>query len=219
MNLTNAHRTILNHCFLFQSLSDDERQTIFQTLTADCFQKGEIIYSQHHFRHSLGILVEGAATVLKGNGTLLNLLEPGNCFGAAALFAPAEEYVTTVTARKVCRIVFLSSDKLTQLFEAHPNMALDYISFLSGRIQFLNRKIDSFTTPSAETAVWQWITFHADPTGIVRVDGGFARLAKELSIGRATLYRSLAQLEQEGRILKNGAEIRIMDQHKNYHII
>ena len=90
-------------------------------------------------------------------------------------------------------------------------MALSYIAFLSGRIQFLNRKIDSFTTNSAEDAVWRWLTAHGDAEGVVMVEGGLARLARELSIGRATLYRSLTQLEADGRIVKDGARIMIQE--------
>lgn len=210
MNLTDTQQNVLNNCFLFQSLTEKQRQAVFDGLTADDFQKGEAIYTQRHFRHSLGILVAGEAAVLKENGALLNLLDTGSCFGAAALFAPAEEYVTTVRAHKACKVVFLTNEELTRLFQKYPAMAMDYITFLSGRIQFLNHKIDSFTTPSAEEAVWQWIRSHADENGTVYVSGGFARLAKELSIGRATLYRCLSQLEVEQRILKNGAEIKVL---------
>ena len=112
-------------------------------------------------------------------------------------------------ARKATKAVFLSDQELTRLFRAYPDMALSYITFLSGRIQFLNRKIDSFTIGSAEAAVWRWLTSHGDGEGSVTVEGGFARLARELSIGRATLYRSLAQLEADGRIVKDGARIMI----------
>ncbi len=210
MNLTEIQRGVLNNCFLFRSLTEEQRQSLFEGLTVVLFRKGEAIYTQRSFRHSLGIVVEGEAAVLKENGALLNLLEPGSCFGAAALFAPAEEYVTIVQAHKACRVVFLTDEELTLLFRKYPEMAMDYITFLSGRIQFLNRKIDSFTTPSAEDAVWQWIRSHADPNGTVCVREGFARLAKELNIGRATLYRSLARLEEEQRIQKSGAEIQIL---------
>lgn len=211
MNLTKAQQAVLNDCFLFQSLTEPERKSVFQTLDVQSFGRGESIYTQHEFRRSLGIILEGEAAVLKESNTLLNLLRPGSCFGAAALFAPAKEYVTNIVARKTTKAVFLSDEELTRLFRAYPDMALSYIAFLSGRIQFLNRKIDSFTTNSAEDAVWRWLTAHGDAEGVVMVEGGLARLARELSIGRATLYRSLTQLETDGRIVKDGARIMIQE--------
>lgn len=209
MEFSKSHQQILAECFLFRDLTEKQREKVCQRLTAQAFQRGEVIYSQHHFQRSLGILLEGEAAVQKESGTLLNLLESGSCFGAAALFAPVEEYVTTITARKACKVAFISNEELAELFRQYPDMALGYIRFLSGRIQFLNQKIDSFTQSSAEDAVWQWLQAHQDEESKVRVQGGFARLARELSIGRASLYRSLAQLEQSGQIVKNGAEIEI----------
>lgn len=209
MELTKSQSQVLGSCFLFKALDQKEKAEVFEKLDIKSFQRGEPIYTQHHFQKSLGIVLEGEAAVKKDNGTLLNLLKPGSCFGAAALFAPAEEYVTSILAHKACKVVFISGEELAQLFGKYPDMALDYIAFLSGRIQFLNQKIDSFTTPSAEEAVWQWIQTHADDSGRAVAAGGFARLARELSIGRATLYRCLTQLEQEGRIAKDGAQIMI----------
>lgn len=209
MKLTKSQHQVLSSCFLFKALNEEERSQVFEKLDIKSFQRGEAIYTQHHFQKSLGIVLEGEAAVKKDTGTLLNLLKAGSCFGAAALFAPAEEYVTSITAQKTCRVVFISGEELAQLFRKYPDMALEYIAFLSGRIQFLNRKIDSFTTSSAEEAVWQWIHTHADDGGKAVAAGGFARLARELNIGRATLYRCLAQLEQEGKITKDGAQIMI----------
>ena len=209
MKLTKSQSQVLSGCFLFKALNEQEKAETFEKLTVMSFQRGEPIYTQHHFQKSLGIVLEGEAAVKKDNGTLLNLLKAGSCFGAAALFAPAEEYVTSILAHKACKVVFISNEELAALFRKYPDMALDYIAFLSGRIQFLNQKIDSFTTPSAEEAVWQWIRTHADKDGKAIAAGGFARLARELSIGRATLYRCLTQLEQEGKITKDGAQIMI----------
>lgn len=210
MKFSKSHEQVLEGCFIFQSLTPDERRQAYEKLTVQAFQKGEIIYSQHSFQRSLGILLEGEAAVQKESGALLNLLQSGSCFGAAALFAPAEEYVTTIIARKACKAAFISDEELAKLFRSYPDMAMAYITFLSGRIQFLNQKIDSFTTPSAEDAVYRWLQAHQDEAGKVRVSGGFARLARELNIGRASLYRSLAQLEQSGQIVKNGAEIVLL---------
>ncbi len=209
MELTKSQYKVLSGCFLFKALDEMQKEEVFKKLIVQSFQKGEAIYTQHQFQRSLGIVLEGEAAVKKDKGTLLNILKEGSCFGAAALFAPAEEYVTLIVAYKACKVVFISGEELAQLFRKYPDMALDYIAFLSGRIQFLNQKIDSFTTPSAEEAVWQWILTHADQNGKAVANGGFARLARELSIGRATLYRCLTQLEMDGKIEKDGAQIMI----------
>ena len=210
MKLTKSQREALQKSFLLRSLQSADCETFMENREITYFTRGEIIYSQEHFQKSLGILLEGEAAVQKESGTLLNLLKAGSCFGVAALFAETEKYVTTITARKNCSVLFISNEELINLFRTYPDMALDYIAFLSGRIQFLNQKIDSFTSARTEDAVWNWLLTHADDTNKVTVVGGFARLARELNMGRASLYRSLTQLEEAGRIKKEGAEIQLL---------
>ena len=119
MELTKSQNQVLGSCFLFKALGEKEREEVFGKLKIQSFRKGDPIYTQHHFQKSLGIVLEGEAAVKKDNGTLLNLLKAGSCFGAAALFAPAEEYVTSIVAHKSCKVVFISGEELAQLFKKY----------------------------------------------------------------------------------------------------
>ncbi|MGI5976986.1 MAG: Crp/Fnr family transcriptional regulator [Candidatus Limivicinus sp.] len=210
MELTAEYREVLRNFFLFRTLPEADFEKVLEVLELREFEKNQPIYTHHSFQNSLAVILSGEAAVYKDSGTLLNLLGPGCCFGAAALFAPAKEYVTTVTASKASVLAFLPGESLRLLLRQYPDMAMEYISFLSGRIQFLNRKIDSFTTDSAEDALWVWLKNRAGGSSVVTVSGGYSRLARELSMGRASLYRALSQLENEGKIVKNGAEITIL---------
>ena len=189
MKWTKSQRAVLAETFLFRGLDRAQLDAVLAGRGPEVFARGQEIYSPHRFRRALGVLAEGEAVVEKDSGAVLNLLRPGDCFGAAALF--------------------LTDEELTAAFRAYPDMALAYIGFLSGRIQFLNRKIDSFTSPTAADAVWNWLVTHADEEGVAVAAGGLSALARELNIGRASLYRGLDQLEKEGRIVRTGATIRL----------
>ena len=68
------------------------------------------------------------------------------------------------------------------------------------------------TLPIGETDdTWQVLDDARYPDGIVEIEGGFARLSRELSIGRATLYRVMNKLEEKNKIVKNGSKIRIIN--------
>lgn len=209
MKLTETEQAALGEFFLFRALPVQEARRLIKGLEGEEFAKGATIYSAHRFRRCLGILLEGRALVRKERGPTLRILERGDCFGVAALFAPAQEYVTTVEAKTPCRIVFLSGEELETLFRRWPDMAMAYIAFLAGRVQFLNRKIDSFTRPTAESSLAFWLWEEMDEDGLVRVEGGYARLARELNMGRASLYRCLEQLEERGLLTKEGPVITI----------
>lgn len=209
MELSKSQRELLRSFFLFRNLSEEEFDKAAAKLQLREFDKSQPIYTRHSFQSSLAIVLSGEAAVYKDSRTLLNMLWPGSCFGAAALFAPAEEYVTTVIAVRASTLALLPAESFTELLREFPDMALEYIAFLSDRIQFLNKKIESFTMDSAEEAVWSWLISRADESGRLRVSGGYSRLARELSIGRASLYRALSQMERDGKIVKNGAEIKL----------
>ena len=86
-------------------------------------------------------------------------------------------------------------------------IALNYIRFLSGRIQFLNRKIDSFTAPDAEQALLSYLG--QKPQG--RVEGiSMVKLCEILNIGRTSLYRVMQQLEDSGKIKREGKTIWLL---------
>ena len=208
MKLTKKDRQALDSFFLFKGLGE-EKETVYEKLIVQSFTAGEVIYTKERFANALGIVLSGECTVYN-HQTELNHIPQGKCFGAAAIFAK-EAYVTTIQTKKASRIAFLTSGDLTELFRSYPEMAVRYIEFLSERILFLNHRIDSFTAPTSEEAVTEYLEKHKNADGIVEIEGGFARLSRELSIGRATLYRVMNKLEEKNKIVKNGSKIRIIN--------
>jgi len=126
-------------CMLFEGVDSCWAELFLQQNgQSRCFAKGEEIYSPAHYSKSLGILLRGKA-VVERDQVLLNQLSAGECFGVAALFVQREQYVTTVRARTDCKVLFLSLEAMQRLLE-NPQVSLNYIRFLSDRIQFLNRR-------------------------------------------------------------------------------
>lgn len=204
MELSKKDIEMLDHFFLFEGMKEEKR-TIYQKLNVQKFSSGETIYTENQFHQALGIVLTGECVVYN-HQTELNRILPGKCFGAAAIFADSE-YVTTIRTQRSSKIAFITSDDLKDLFYQYPQMAIAYIEFLSNRILFLNRRIDSFTAPTSEEALMDYLKNHASEEGVVTVEGGFARLSRELSMGRATLYRVLGKLQETGVIQKDGNQI------------
>ena len=97
--------------------------------------KGGVIYAPHAFRRCLGVVLEGRVQVNKG-ALIMSVLEPGDLFGAAALFNDRADYATTLTARAPCRVLLLpqalvetekAADDFGRTFaERHCNDAMHY---------------------------------------------------------------------------------------------
>lgn len=209
--LTAKQRSVVAGSFLLEGVEPPE--DFLRQLQPIRFQPGEEIYSAQRFRSAIAILLSGSAQVRGHSGVLMNLLGPGDCFGVAALFHPVEEYVTTVSARTAVSLVFITDKELTDLFRRCPQCAVNYISFLSRRICFLNRRIESFTAPSALAGLGLWL-LEQEHEGEVKVLQGYTRLAQLLNIGRASLYRSLDLLVERGAITRQERTICILDREK-----
>ena len=136
------------------------------------------------------------------------------CFGAAALFGGGGKYVSTVAAELPSEIIFLTEKRLTELFKAYPNIAVNYITFLSDKIRFLNEKISVITCQSAEDTVFQYLLSAKNKDGYAMLPQSMTLLAKMLGLGRASLYRSLDRLEQNGYIKRENNEIKVIKNEK-----
>ncbi len=199
-------------CFLFRgipSLSEEAveelmRDTVF-------FSRGACVYESDKFKNALGVIILGEVRVTSADEksrVILRDMSAGETFGAAALFGAGELYVSKICAKSACAVTFISEDTLRKLFSAYPEISVNYICFLSSKIRYLNSKIAQLSLPGAEARVLEHIRKHAGEDGRLRA-GSMSAIAKTLNIGRSSLYRALASLEESGYIFKNGDEWEI----------
>ena len=170
------------------------------------FEKGQIIYSPGHYQHSLGIIVRGRAVVEKECGVLLNDLGAGQCFGAAALFVRRTSMSPPCAPKRLLHPVFVDGADAPNP-SAKPGHCLQLHPLSVRKIQFLNRKIDSFTAPGAQQAL---LSYLRQQPGGKSVGLSMVKLSEMLNIGRTSLYRAVEQLEQCGKIKREGKTIQLM---------
>ena len=206
---TDDRRTV-SGCFLFADHGLTEAaEAILDRCPIRSYRKGELIYSRDCYERAVGVLLSGEAEVLKGRGVVLNTLSAGDSFGVAGLFTENDRYVSDIRAVRPCRVLLLSAPALEQLFAADNAAALGYIRFLSGRICFLNQKLDAFTSSSAEGRIVVWLLENMVDSRVV-IPRGYSDLSRTLGIGRASLYRCLDGLEAQGALRRQEREIEIL---------
>lgn len=173
-----------------------------------CVPKGRVIYTPSAFSRSLGILLDGSIRVSK-ESLIVSVLRPGELFGAAALFNGEDAYVTTLTALADCDLVFLPQPLVEELLADCPAVARNYITYLSGRIRFLNDKIEGLILGGAERKLAQYLSMRVQD-GRVVLDCSTTGLAQRLNVSRASLYRAFEALA--GLVEKEGRIIRVLDE-------
>ncbi len=205
----NDHAELLQGYFLFQGA--ETLLTAALALPVQSFARHEDICSPETPVRALGIVLEGRAVALAASRerTVLAAFGPGDSFGAAALFG-GSGYVSCIRAETACRVLLIPETLLRQWFHQCPQAAENYVTFLSGRVRFLNSKIAILTQDSAQHRLYRWLRASCDEEGRLPEGLSMTRLAGLLSMGRTSLYRALDELEQAGLIVRSGKRIEVL---------
>lgn len=176
--------------------------------TAAAYEKNEVVYDKTNFSRSLGIVLEGRLRVTKENADkrsiVMSTLQRGAMFGAAALFNSEPEYATKITAIEHSRVLFLPQRLIKRMIEREPEIAENYIRYLSERILFLNRKIYFLTAGTAEQRLAGFLLDNLAVGEFSEMPMTMHRLADALNMSRASLYRAFDELTASGAVSKQG---------------
>lgn len=191
------------NCFLFRELSEAELSEVMTVFGSPVnAARGDDIYRVG----SLGIILSGNAKVCRtgdtGSETVIRSMAEGEVFGAAGLFGEWKEGKSRIVATAECKVLYATECDMRRLFEKHPQVAVNYVTFLSDRIRFLNRRIDAFSAGSAVQKLYEYLVSQAKD-GEVDLGYGMAELSRRLKMGRSSIYRSIETLEQGGLIRRN----------------
>lgn len=197
--------------FLLKGLTKDQLelcQRLAQT-EEQSYCKGDTIYTPQVAKRALAMVMEGHVRVWQGRVPMNDLVE-GDVFGAAALFGTDEEYPSTIVAESDCRVMFIPQETVVLWMKEVPQVAENYVGFLSDRIRFLNRRLATLTAGQADGKLWRYLLAHRDEDGVIFVAEGMSALAERLDMGRSSLYRSLDALVLAGRIRRDRKKIYIL---------
>lgn len=176
--------------------------------TAAAYEKNDVVYDKTNFSRSLGIVLEGRLRVTKENADkrsiVMSTLQRGAMFGAAALFNSEPEYATKITAIEHSRVLFLPQRLIKCMIEREPEIAENYIRYLSERILFLNRKIYFLTAGTAEQRLAGFLLDNLAVGEFSEMPMTMHRLADALNMSRASLYRAFDELTASGAVSKQG---------------
>ncbi len=208
----------IKNLFLLKGLSEIQKDEVIKSFKKPVFyKKGDIIYSAASFPDAIGYILKGRAYAVTNNNHHIHMrsFEAGTCFGAAAVFCGNDTYVSTITAKTDIEILFINESELKALFLKYPQTSINYIEFLSEKISFLNTKLSVISCSNAEDTVLKYLLSVCDCENNAKIPKNMTLLAKTLGLGRATLYRSLDNLEKDGIILRENNNIKVIKNEKN----
>ena len=210
MKLNEIETELVSKTELFRGLPPSVLTRILAVsdCTAAEYEKNEVVYDKTNFYRSLCIVLEGRLRVTKENADkrpiVMSTLQRGAMFGAAALFKRQPEYETKITAIERSRVLFLPQRLVKRMIEREPDIAENYIRYLSERILFLNRKIYFLTAGTAEQRLAGFLLDNLAVGEFSEMPMTMHRLADALNMSRASLYRAFDELTASGAVSKQG---------------
>lgn len=173
------------------------------------YSKNDVVFSKENYSPVICIIIKGEARVSKSE-TVISHLKDGEIFGAAFLYNQSYEFENTVTALTPLKVVIIEKSGIDELIKSDSSISFNYISYLSERIGFLNGKIEGYTKPSAEEKLMLYLQKNADMNnGKCEISVSMTELSRVLHISRASLYRVIENLEQQGKIYRDGKKIYV----------
>lgn len=212
---------------LFKGITADEKRLICDNLkNGDCilreYRTGECI----EYNGCAVVIAEGTADIEVSDmsGTILRTVAKGDIFGIGMMYAAKQTYVTRALARSPVKLVLIPKSRLDEILGLSPHTAMNLIAILSDKISFLNRRIMTFTAADAEVKVALFLynlSFEHDITQnpVLHLADTYTAIAKKLNIGRASLYRILDKLAEDGIILRNDRNITVLKLNELGNII
>ena len=164
-------------------------------------------------RGVVAVLLSGRAEVFskdEGRHTLIRVLSAGDVFGVAGLFSGAEKVSRIITTTR-SSLLLIPKQSIISAVQSNQDFAVAYFSFLERRIAFLNQRIAAFTAGKSERKLAIFLCSLSDEESFEISGIPFSSIAKQLDIGRASLYRAITVLEEDGLIRAGAKSIEVLN--------
>lgn len=217
------HINLITSIKLFRGcqLSLIEEHIIGNGYVRKCSPGEEFSLIDENGNATVGVLLSGRCVIYssdKDRKALLRFVSPGEAIGVAGLFADAPPHTRIFSCGDHhSELFFFDRRAFESLLDAESDGSArnNLISFLSGKVAFLNSRIDCVTGGSAERRLALFIKSSPSyNSGAINIGMSMKALAEALDIGRASLYRAFDALTHSGAIVRENDTVRIIDKQK-----
>ncbi len=201
---------------LFQGLSDTEVKALADiALTKDCPRGQDIFHegeeAQGFFTVSSG-RVRIFKTSLSGKEHILHVFGPGQAFAEVAVFQGGT-YPANAQAMEDSTVLFFPRSAFKNLIKTHPELAMNMMALLSGRLRFLVHRVEELSLKEVPSrlAAHLLLLFESQGQEELILDLPKGQLASYLGTIQETLSRILKRLADQGLISIQGRKVGLLD--------
>lgn len=145
-----------------------------------------------------------------GSSVVLHVARAAATFAEAALFS--DRYHCDAVADGATRLSVIPKAELLAALRADPVACLDFARGLADQVRDLRAQLEVRNIRSAGERLLGWLRLTARGNRLaVEVDRPWTEIAAEIGLTHETIYRSLAELERTGQLVRNGRRILLVE--------
>ena len=215
---------LLQTVSIFWDLKSKELGYIAEKMVSRNYDNGNYIFLEDSDGEQCFFVLEGSVKVTRlskdGREVILAMLNEGDFFGEMSLL-DEESRSANVIALEKTEVLTLDRRDFLDVVNDYPQIAVQLLKELAGRLRKSDRQIASLSLSDAEKRIALCIIRFADEQGVIQngkvsipktpIQQDIANMA---GTSRETVSRALSILEKEDLIARNGRELMILDYKK-----
>lgn len=162
------------------------------------FKRGEIVSEVQQGIGCVGLVISGSIEVANSYDGSVSIAKPGSEFGICNIFV-SEKMPTTLKARVSCKVAFIPKETFAEMLAKDNAMMYRYVRLCNEKMVYLAQRLQLMSINGTEKRLWLWLLQRSEG-GVVAPSIPKDELAKQLGMSRASLFRAIAKLENEGKI-------------------
>lgn len=205
---------------LFANLPPDDLRRLADIASLRHYDKKKTIFREGDRADGFFIVSAGSVKVFKlsedGKEQVLHIVGPGQSFAEATVFEGGM-FPAHAEALDDSELAFLPKKPFIDLLERNPRIALRMMSSLSKWLKRMTDLVEGIALRDVEGRLVRYLSEEMRNRGVTPKDGtvyelevGKNVLASRLGTVPETFSRTLKKLQEEGKILVKGKQIRIL---------
>lgn len=216
------HLDQLTKCNLFASMSEDEIQEALNVagVKEQEFKRGDLIALQDEICNRLIILTKGSvkAEMSDPSGKMVKIedISAPSPIAILFLFGPNNRFPVQVTAREDVSTMIIAKQSILQMLQSNKQLLSNYLDISAIYASTLRGKLHlmSFRTIRQKLAIYFLDLSKQADGNTVTLDRTQKTLAEYFGVSRPSLSRELSKMQEDGLILINKKEIKILQKNE-----
>jgi CRP/FNR family transcriptional regulator len=214
-------KKILREVYLFSGVAESDLETLAELAVARDFPRQAVIFFEGKEPQGFFMLVRGLVKLVKtspdGKEYIIRLVQPGETFGEAVVFADSP-FPATAMALEDCRTLFFPKKAFLHYLAVSPALARNMLATMSRLLYHLTRQLEDVSLKEVSARLARYLLERCQEThGRIAAGLTFAlpttktHLAAYLGTISETLSRTLARFKSMGAIEMEKGKITITD--------